>query len=93
MKAVDDCEVHACATELRELRVGDPLKISLKDSPAYLWAKRKTFPHSDDVVAAKGIRRTLLVVKIPVCSKCCEQRDQFLLTKYPIWSRTHELAC
>jgi hypothetical protein len=92
MGDIDDCEIHGCSTELRELRVGDPIKPSLKQTPAYLWAKRAQFPYSDDVVDGRGIRRTAQTARVPVCAECCAQRDRFLLARYPIWSRTHELA-
>jgi hypothetical protein len=74
------------------LGVGDPLKASLKHSPAYVCAKRAAFPHSDDVVDARGVRRQMKTVRVAVCLVCCEHRDRFLLDRYPIWSRTHELS-
>ena len=92
MRDIDDCEIHGCSTVLRVLGVGDPLTASLKHSPAYVLAKRADFPHSDDVVEGRGIRRRVKTARVAVCLVCCEHRDRFLLDRYPMWSRTHELS-
>jgi hypothetical protein len=89
---IDDCPIHGCHTQLRVVGVVDPLKPGLKGSPAYVQARRAQFPNSDDVVTARGARRTLLATRVAVCLECCRQRDAFLLTQYPRWSATHDLA-
>jgi len=92
MNTIDDCEIHKCGTVLQVLRVKDPMRATLKESPAYLRARRLRFPHSDDVVASRGISETLETVRLPVCAECCKQRDDFLRVNYPIWAQSHELA-
>jgi hypothetical protein len=92
MNNIDDCEIHGCDTILRVLPVRDPMRATLKQSPAYLRARRTAFPYSDDVVAGRGIRTSLETARMPVCPECCRQRDRFLLANYPIWARSHDLA-
>ena len=92
MSEIDDCPLHGCHTLLRLIAVVDALKPGLKGSPAYVQARRAQFPNSDDVVTARGARRTLHETRVAVCTECCRQRDAFLLTHYPRWSATHDLA-
>jgi hypothetical protein len=92
VKEIDDCEVHKCATVLQTVAVVDALKPGLKATPTYAMARRERFPHSNDVVAGSGVRRSLPSTHIGVCEECCRQRDSFLRSNYPLWLKTHELA-
>ena len=92
MKEIDDCPLHSCNTVLQVVSVVDALRPGLKSTPEYVKARRDQFPNSNDVVSACGVRRILRTTSVAVCEECCRQRDDFLLTKYPRWSATHELA-
>jgi hypothetical protein len=48
VEPVPVCEVHGCPMTPRSVRVVYGLRRGLKQSPAYLAARRAAFPHCDD---------------------------------------------
>jgi len=92
VREIDDCAVHQCGTVLQIVAVVDALRPGLKASPVYGKARREQFPNSDDVITGRGAWRSLRSTHLAVCDECCRQRDAFLLTNYPLWSKAHDLA-
>jgi hypothetical protein len=89
---IDDCRLHQCKTVLQMVAVVNAMLPGLKSSPAYVMARRELFPNSDDVLTGRGAWRSLSMTQVAVCEQCCQERDTFLLTKYPLWSKEHQLA-
>ncbi len=92
MTVVEYCEIHGCGTELLFIALGDPLRARMKQTPAYIRAKREQFPHCDDVVDARASLTAPETAEVPICSECCKKRDAFVLEHYPLWSKSHELS-
>jgi hypothetical protein len=84
------CEVHGCLMPTRSIRVVYGLRRGLKQSPAYLTARRAGFPHCDDWINGGCIVRKERSRSKPVCAECVATRDAYLKEHHPSWLRSHE---
>jgi hypothetical protein len=85
------CEVHGEPLAPREVRIVYGLiRRSPKVSPTYLTARRRGFPHCDDVALGGCVVREPRTRPKGICPTCCQVRDDWLRQHCPTWAGTHD---
>ena len=91
--SIPTCEVHGEPLAVRDVRIQYGLiRRSPKVAPAYLHARRRHFPHCDDVVLGGCMVREPRTRAKGTCPACCEARDNWLRQHCPTWADTHDLS-
>jgi hypothetical protein len=90
VEAESVCEVHGCPMPTRAVRVVYGLRRGLKQSPAYLAARRAGFPHCDDWSNGGCVVREVRSRSRPVCPECVAARDTYLQVQHPSWVASHQ---
>jgi hypothetical protein len=84
------CEVHGRPMPTRAVRVVYGLRRGLKQSPAYLAARRMQFPHCDDWANGGCMVRELRSRDKPICPECVTARNAYLQAEHPSWVASHQ---
>jgi hypothetical protein len=88
-EALPVCEVHGCPMPTRSIRVVYGLRRGLKQSPAYLDARRALFPHCDDWSNGGCVVREPRSRAKPIYPECMAARDAYLQARHPSWLASH----
>jgi hypothetical protein len=89
--ALPTCEVHHEPLATQEVRIQYGLiRGSPKVSPDYLAARRRYFPHCDDVVLGGCVVRETRARPKGVCPACCTARNRWLRQHCSGWVESHD---
>ena len=87
------CDLHGRKLVLTRVRIVYGLvRGTPKASPGYLAARRKGFPHTDDVAFGGCVVKERRQCERMVCLDCVAARNQWLAENFPSWAAKNELS-